>query len=79
MTTDIVDFYESWREFPIRMEERSDSIIITYIEKPDHPYYSEHKKVFKVIFSCVDGKWHKSERIYGVIIPASEESYEFND
>jgi hypothetical protein len=34
-------------------------------------------RVFKVVFSCKDGKWHKSERIYGEVIPASEETYEF--
>lgn len=35
-------------------------------------------KVFKIIFSCVDGKWHKSDRIYGKIIAASDETYEFD-
>lgn len=34
-------------------------------------------KVFKIIFSCVDGKWHKSEPIDGQIIYAQEESYDF--
>ena len=24
-----------------------------------------HKRYFKIVFSCVDGKWNKSERIYG--------------
>ena len=33
--------------------------------------------VFKIVFSCIDGKWNKSDRIYGKIIPPSEESYEF--
>jgi len=35
------------------------------------------KRVFKVIYSCKEGKWNKSEKIYGQIIPASEERYEF--
>lgn len=35
------------------------------------------ERVFKIVYSCVDGKWHKSERIYGKIIPAQEEQYEF--
>jgi len=35
-------------------------------------------KVFKIIFSCVNGKWHKSDRIYGKIIAASDETYEFD-
>lgn len=62
---------------PIKIEETVGSITITYTEKIFIPY--EHKRVFKVIFSCVDGKWHKSERIYGDIIPASKESYKFDD
>ena len=35
------------------------------------------RRVFKIVFSCVDGKWNKSERIYGNIVPATEETYEF--
>ena len=37
------------------------------------------KRVFKIVYSCKDGKWHKSEPIYGKIIPASDEYYEFED
>lgn len=36
-------------------------------------------RVFKIVFSCKDGKWHKSNRIYGKIIPSQEERYEFED
>jgi len=36
------------------------------------------KRVFKVVYSVVDGKWNKSERIYGVINPAQEEYYDFD-
>lgn len=39
---------------------------------PDH-------RCFKITFSCIDGKWNKSKPIYGEIIPASEQTYEFND
>lgn len=35
------------------------------------------KRVFKIVYSCKEGKWNKSEKIYGEIIPASEEKYEF--
>jgi hypothetical protein len=42
-----------------------------------HPYYDE--RLFKIVYSCVDGKWNKSEPIYGKIIPAQDESYEFED
>ena len=38
-------------------------------------YNSE--RVFKIVYSCIDGKWNKSEPIYGEIIPASEEEYLF--
>lgn len=36
------------------------------------------ERVFKIVYSCVDGKWNKSERIYGEIIPAQEEYYDFD-
>ena len=35
------------------------------------------RRVFKVIFSCVDGKWNKSSRIYGTIQKAVGEKYTF--
>ncbi len=34
-------------------------------------------RVFKIIYSCVNGKWNKSERIYGIIMPAQTEYYTF--
>lgn len=34
-------------------------------------------RVFKQVYSCVDGKWNVSHRIYGQIIPATEEDYDF--
>jgi hypothetical protein len=36
------------------------------------------KKVYKIVYSCIDGKWNKSEPIYGKIIPAQEEYFEFD-
>ena len=35
------------------------------------------ERAFKVIYSCVDGKWNRSEPIYGKIIPSIEEQYSF--
>lgn len=37
------------------------------------------KRVYKIVYSCLDGKWHKSDRIYGEIIPEQviEETYKF--
>ena len=37
------------------------------------------ERVYKIIFSCVDGKWNKSEPIYGKIIAPQDETYEFED
>jgi hypothetical protein len=38
---------------------------------------SSEKRVYKIIYSIEEGKWKRSEPIYGKIIPATEESYEF--
>ena len=42
-----------------------------------YPPRSPQQRVFKIIFSCVEGNWNKSERIYGNIIPSTSESYSF--
>jgi hypothetical protein len=36
-------------------------------------------KIYKIVYSCIDGKWNKSEPIYAKIIPAQEEYFEFED
>jgi hypothetical protein len=43
---------------------------------PAPPY---EERVYKIVYSCIDGKWNKSEPIYGKIIPAQEEYFEFED
>lgn len=43
-----------------------------------YPVLNPETRVFKIVFSCKKGKWHKSDRIYGQIIPPSDEYYEFN-
>jgi hypothetical protein len=35
------------------------------------------RRVFKIVYSCVNGEWNKSEPIYGTIIPSQREYYEF--
>lgn len=40
------------------------------------PPYND-TRVYKIIYSCVDGKWNKSEPIYGKIIPQQTEYYQF--
>jgi hypothetical protein len=69
---------------PIRVEviENNDSIEFIYKETSlmqlaIYPPRPSEERVFKIVFSCVDGKWNKSERIYGKIIPAGSERYEF--
>lgn len=42
-----------------------------------YPSPPPEERIFKIVFSCKKGKWHKSEPIYGKIIPAQEEYYEF--
>lgn len=48
--------------------------MITYTVHPSPP---PEERVFKIVCSCKDGKWHESERIYGEIIESQEEYYEF--
>ena len=62
--------------------ENSDSIEFIYKETSMISYTSfpappSQVRVFKIVFSCVDGKWNKSERIYGEIVPAEDERYVF--
>jgi hypothetical protein len=42
-----------------------------------YPARVAEQRVFKIVFSCIDGKWNKSERIYGKVVAAKLESYSF--
>ena len=44
-----------------------------------YPPSQPTERVFKVVYSCKDGKWNKSKPIYGTIIPPREEDYDFED
>lgn len=61
-----------------------DRIEVLYTQYPlltyGTPYFENENKsrVFKITYSCVDGKWNKSDPIYGEIIPATQESYQFD-
>lgn len=62
--------------------EVGETIELTYLEtsmiiNTGYPYSPPARRVFKIIYSCVDGKWNKSERIYGRIEPATNEHYTF--
>jgi hypothetical protein len=68
----------------IKVYENGDSIEMIYKEVLSVQYYtysygptSLEERVFKIVYSCIDGKWNKSERIYGQIIPPSGEQYKF--
>lgn len=34
-------------------------------------------KIFKIVYSCKNGKWHESDKIEGEYISARDETYEF--
>lgn len=64
---------------PTRLEVRelSDSIEMIYEEASlmnltIYPSPPPEKRYFKIVFSCVDGKWNKSERIYGKKVERQE-------
>jgi hypothetical protein len=68
----------------LEVKEVGESIEIIYKETPSPNYtYTinftspPQKRVFKIVYSCVDGKWNKSERIYGKIVPVQKEYYDF--
>jgi hypothetical protein len=65
----------------LQVNERIDSIEMIYEETSlatlsINPSPSPQKRYFKIVFSCVDGKFNKSERIYGKKIER-EEYFEF--
>jgi len=68
----------------VAVNEFIDKIEMVYIQTSTihfavYPPRPAEKRVFKIIFSCVDGKWSKSEPIFGKIIPSQDENYEFED
>jgi hypothetical protein len=67
----------------IEANEVGESVEFLYKEEPLYSYTTfppqyPPAKVFKIVYSCVDGKWNKSDRIYGSIVAASGETYEFD-
>ena len=68
----------------ISTEEVGESIEMVYVETSSltytvYPPLPPDRRVFKIIYSCVDGKWNKSERIYGKIIAPIGEHYSFEN
>ena len=69
-----VDLYDS---FLIDTVVKENSIELVY--KEVSIWNGLDNKIYKIVYSCLDGKWHKSDRIYGEIIPKQviEETYKF--
>lgn len=70
--------------YPVRLEvkEVGDTIEMIYKETSNLCYTSypsppPEERVFKIVYSCQNGKWNKSEPIYGEIVPSKDEYYEF--
>jgi hypothetical protein len=76
-TTNITYTYDTQVVDIIETNVFDDSIEIIYNEFPVYPTNLSTNRVFKIIYSCEDGKWNGSDKIYGTIIPATHETYEF--
>lgn len=77
-----IDWYSNEAE-RVDVLEIGETIEMVYIETSNiqlavHPPRPPERKVFKIVYSCVDGKWNKSEKIYGNIMPALKETYIFD-
>ena len=78
------DFNEWLEPELIDTVELIDSIELVYKQEPAYTYTTNGfyplgnpPRIFKVVFSCKDGKWHKSERIEGRYVYPMGEGYEF--
>lgn len=66
----------------ISTQEKGETIEMIYKETSMlsltiHPPIPPEQRVFKIVYSCRDGEWNKSERIYGQIVKSTNESYIF--
>lgn len=84
-TTNQVTYDGFWdKPVFIKAEEVGESIEFLYKQTSMlcftiYPSPPPEERVFKIIYSCKNGKWNKSEPIYGKIIPATSEEYEFDN
>jgi hypothetical protein len=83
ITTTSGTVFNNWST-PQRIEvnEYSDKIEMIYKEISTITYASYSppppiERVFKIVFSCVNGVWNKSAPIYGKIISSQNETYQF--
>ena len=67
----------------ISVEEVGESIEMVFEQTLSYiGYYAtqpETRRVYKIIYSCVDGKWNKSEPVFGRIVPAQCEKFCFDE
>jgi hypothetical protein len=74
--------FQEWNE-PIRVDviDTGNSIEMIYVQTKNNIWnyfpFSHEKRALKIVYSCVNGMWNKSEPIYGEVIPAQEEYYNF--
>ena len=68
----------------VEANEVGESIEMIYVQTSNYsrtggfpPYHDE--RAVKIIYSCVDGKWNKSEPIYGKVIHQSSVAYDFSN
>ena len=66
-----LDVIDTGRSIEVIYKQTSTFSLATYPPRP------REERVYKIVYSCVDGKWNKSEPIYGKIVPAQGEHYEF--
>jgi len=83
MTGTTTAFFNQWNcPERVSVREVGDTIEMIYTEVSNvtlavYPPRPPARRVFKIVYSCKDGKWNKSEKIYGEIIPSQDEEYEF--
>lgn len=75
--------FDTWGDIKrVSVAEVGETVEMIYLQTSNISYYNHpprppERKVFKIVYSCKDGKWNKSDRIYGTINSPIGESYSF--
>ena len=79
--TTVTNYSDFGEPFLVQTIVNEKSIELVYKEVSNSTYLTfpaiTPVRVFKVIYSCKNGKWNKSERIHGEIVPACDEYFVF--
>ena len=82
-TNDTSDY--TWRAYstPVLIDilEGIESLTLVYKQYPNFTTTVgsfNDPRIYKVVYSIVDGKWHKSEQIEGTYLAAVDEAYSFD-